>query len=469
MVFSSAIFMFWFLAAVLVTYYIAPVKARNAVLLFYSLFFFYAWDVPGYALIMLFSTAFNFFCGIAIGKFREKSNEKAANATLVMSVVGSIAVLAFFKYTNLFISTISDVLGASLPLLDLALPIGISFYTFQTMSYTIDVWRKECGVQKNFIDFAAYVTMFPQLIAGPIVRYADVEKQLATRKETVDAFGYGVVRFTIGLAKKVIIANGAGAIFSQITAMTNPPVLTAWIGAVAYTFQIYFDFSGYSDMAIGLGKMFGFTFLENFDYPYISKSITEFWRRWHISLSTWFKEYVYIPLGGNRKGIRRQIINILVVWGLTGFWHGAKWNYLFWGLYFGVILILEKLFLLKLLQKIPKVFSHIYTMFLVIIGWVIFANENFADMLAFLKNLFCSANGFADGYSVYLLLSNIALWIVAIVCSTTLVKRANAFLKEHVNAKVLDAVKIVFVAVLAVVSIAYMVGESYNPFLYFRF
>lgn len=469
MVFSSSIFMFWFLPAVLLFYYIAPKKARNAVLLIFSLFFFYAWDVPGYAIIMLFSTAFNFFCGMAIGKFRAADNEKAAKATLVVSVVGSLFVLAFFKYTNLFLSAASDILNVHLPLLKLALPIGISFYTFQTMSYTIDVYRKHCSVQRNFIDFAAYVTMFPQLIAGPIVRYADVEVQLNTRKENFNDFAYGVGRFVIGLAKKVIIANGAGAIYSEISAMSDMPVLTCWIGAVAFTFQIYFDFSGYSDMAIGLGKMFGFTFLENFNFPYVSTSITEFWRRWHISLGTWFREYVYIPLGGNRLGIKRQIINLLIVWGLTGFWHGASWNYLLWGLYFGVILILEKLFLLKFLNKIPKFLCHIYTMFLVIIGWVIFANESFLSMLSYLKHMFCSSSGFLNDYSLYLITSNIVLLAAAAICSGTALKKLNTLLKNKLNPTVYYVLKAAVLTILLIVSIGYMVGESYNPFLYFRF
>ncbi len=467
MVFSSSIFMFGFLAAVLPLYFLCPKKYRNLVLLIFSLFFFYAWDMPLYSLIMVFSTVFDYFNGLAIERYRNKGNQKGAKAVLIISVVGNLAILCFYKYTNLFVTGINSILSTNIPLLNLALPIGISFYTFQTMSYTIDVYLGNCSVQKNIVNFATYVTMFPQLIAGPIVRYVDVERELNYRKETLKDFGLGVKRFVYGLAKKVLLANTAGAIWTEISAMQNPPVLTAWLGAIAFSFQIFFDFAGYSDMAIGMGHMLGFKFLENFNLPYISRSITEFWRRWHISLGTWFKEYVYIPLGGNRKGLKRQILNLLIVWALTGFWHGASWNYLLWGLYFGIILILEKLFLLKALDKCPKFIRHVYSLFLIIIGWVIFANEDFTQLGLYLKNLFYSPNGFANGYTLYLTLSNLALWILATVFSTALPSKISGYINRKHSAP--EWLKATGLVVLLIISIAFMVGESYNPFLYFRF
>ena len=469
MVFSSPIFIFGFLPAVLAAYYLSPRRFKNTVLLIFSLFFFYAWDKPFYAVIMMATTAFDFAAGFVIGRLKAKGSRRNQKIALTVSVVVNIGLLAFFKYTDLFINGVNSLFDTGIPVLNLVLPIGISFYTFQAMSYTIDVYRGDCEVQRNFIDFATYITMFPQLIAGPIVRYSTVEKALKCRRESFEDFGSGVVRFTEGLAKKILLANGIGAIFNEISAMQSRPVMTTWLGALAFTFQIYFDFSGYSDMAIGMGRMFGFEFSENFRYPYISKSITEFWRRWHISLGTWFKEYVYIPLGGNRKGIGRQIINLLIVWALTGFWHGASWNYLLWGLYFGVILILEKLFLLKLLNRCPKAVGHIYSLFLIIIGWVIFANENFGDMLRFFKNLFVSDAGFSDGYSGFLWLSNLTLLVLAAVCSTALPKKAFYALKARLKPPVFTAVLTVSTAALFLVSVLFMVGESYNPFLYFRF
>lgn len=467
MVFSSSIFMFGFMAAVLPCYFLAPKKWRNLVLLIFSLFFFYAWDMPLYSLIMIFSTVFDYFNGWAIGHYRAKGNEKATKAILILSIVGNLGILCFYKYTDLFLNGINSLFDTGIPLLNLALPIGISFYTFQTMSYTIDVYLGNCNVQRNIINFGTYVTMFPQLIAGPIVRYVDVEREINNRRENFKDFSYGVKRFVYGLAKKVLLANTAGAIWDEISVMQNPPVLTAWIGAIAFSFQIFFDFAGYSDMAIGMGRMLGFKFLENFNLPYISKSITEFWRRWHISLGTWFKEYVYIPLGGNRKGLLRQILNLLIVWALTGFWHGASWNYLLWGLYFGVILILEKLFLLKLLKKAPSFVSHIYSIFLIIIGWVIFANEDFGDLYRYFINLFYSRNGFADGYTLYLLLSNLLLWLLATVFSTALPAKVSGILSKKVKSP--EILKAIGLLILLLISIAFMVGESYNPFLYFRF
>lgn len=462
-------FLFGFLAVVLPLYFLCPKKYRNLVLFLTSLMLFYAWDMPSYALIMLFTITFDYFAGRLIGHFQYLWKYKAAKATLIVTTVVNIGMLAFFKYTNLFIEGVNSLADTGIPLLDVTLPIGISFYTFQTMSYVIDVYRRRCDVQKNFIDFGAYVTMFPQLIAGPIVRYVDVEKELGNRRENLADFSEGVKRFAYGLSKKIIIANSMGEIWEEISAMQNPPVLTAWIGALAFTFHIFFDFAGYSDMAIGMGKMMGFRFPENFDLPYISRSITEFWRRWHMTLGTWFREYVYIPLGGNRRGKFRQIINLLIVWGLTGFWHGASWNFLLWGLYFGIILILEKLFILKVLDRIPRIFSHIYTMFLVVIGWVIFANDKFPALAAYFKNLFVSPVGNADGYSLYLITSNLVLWILAVVFSTALPRMLGEKLQRLPCKRLLSVIEIISVTALLIVSLSLMVGGGYNPFLYFRF
>ena len=364
--------------------------------------------------------------------------------------------------------------GVEMPQLNLPLPIGISFYTFQAMSYLIDLYRGDVPVQRNIISFGTYVSLFPQLIAGPIVRMRTVVGELADRRENFDDFSSGVKRFVTGLGKKVLIANTVGAVWSQISAMDirELPVLTAWIGLFAFTFQIYFDFSGYSDMAIGLGWMFGFHFLENFDYPYISKSITEFWRRWHISLSSWFKEYVYIPLGGNRKGFPKQIRNILIVWLLTGFWHGASWNFVAWGLYFGVLLIVEKLFLLRFLKKLPAFFQHVYTMLLVMLGWAIFSFDSLGNGIAYIRALF---GGYGqpiwDGGGVYLLYTNIALLLIAAVGSTPLPKELWRRLEGRLSAHPipLGAMETCLVAAGMVLSIAFLVDASYNPFLYFRF
>ena len=345
MVFRSLMFLFVFLPSVLLIYYVCPKKFRNLVL-FVSSLVFYAWGEPVYIVIMIFSTVFDYFNGLLIEKYRQKGQLKKTKIVLINSIIINLAILFFFKYTDFFINNINLLLSSNIQTLDLALPIGISFYTFQTMSYTIDVYRGEVKAQKNIISFGAFVVLFPQLVAGPIVRYKTIATQLDERKESQEQFANGVHRFIIGLGKKVLLANNIGLVWEQISSynIETLSTATAWIGAIAFSFQIYFDFSGYSDMAIGLGKMFGFNFLENFNYPYISKSITEFWRRWHISLGTWFKEYVYFPLGGNRGGKAKQIRNIFIVWGLTGFWHGASWNFVVWGLYFAVLLIFEKCF-----------------------------------------------------------------------------------------------------------------------------
>ena len=466
MVFSSTVFLLLFLPLVALVYFLCPRKARNTVLLIASLLF-YGWGEPKYILIMLFSTVFDYCNGRGIGYFRDQGREKAAKAVMWVSVVGNLAILAFFKYTDFAIDNINSLLNAGIPALGLALPIGISFYTFQTMSYTIDVYRGLVKPCRNILDVGAYVTLFPQLIAGPIVQYKTVEHELLNRRESVFEASRGMQRFVVGLAKKVLIANQVGALWEQIAAMSEPSAAVAWLGVLAYTFQIYFDFSGYSDMAIGLGHLFGFRFLENFEHPYESRSVTEFWRRWHISLSTWFREYVYIPLGGNRKGKARQVLNLLIVWGLTGFWHGASWNFLLWGLYYALLLILEKLFLLKWLDKLPKVVRHIYTIFCFMIGWTLFAITDMGQLGQYFSAMFTAP--LWDGAAAYLLRSNVVLLVLAAVGSTTLPVRVFNAVESRLGDKAAVALRSVGVALLLLLSVAFLVGDSYNPFLYFRF
>ena len=432
MVFSSTIFLCVYLPLVLLGYYICPKKGRNLFLLIVSLVF-YAWGEPKYVFLMIFSILVNYIFGRLMDKNRGR--QKRMKLLLVLSVVIDIGLLSVFKYTDFIITNVNAIFGSSFDLLNIALPIGISFYTFQAMSYTIDVYRNDVRVQKNLIDFGMYITMFPQLIAGPIVRYADVQDQLAERSVTTADFSEGVMRFVVGLGKKVLLANQMGAVWSEIYALGGDvSALMAWTGAIAYTFQIYFDFSGYSDMAIGLGRMFGFKFPENFRYPYQSVSITDFWRRWHITLSTWFKEYLYIPLGGNRCGLARQALNLLIVWSLTGFWHGAGWNFVMWGLYYFVILFIEKLFLLKALDKLPKLFRHVYALLLIVIGWVIFASDDVGVLLPYLGSMF-GANGAVGGMDVYTLFTKAVLLIICCVASTELPKRLFLSATGAMNAK----------------------------------
>ncbi len=467
MVFSSLLFLFRFLPIVILGYFILPRKFRNLFLLLFSLFF-YAWGEPTYIVLMLFSIVVNYVGGIFVDKYKARGSSKGAKTALIVSMVIDIGLLGIFKYTGFFLENVNAIMKTDL-VLSIVLPIGISFYTFQMMSYVIDVYRGDTKVQKNIINFGCYVSLFPQLIAGPIVQYKTVAEQLETRVETIDSFGEGVGRFTAGLSKKVLIANNLGVLWDTVSAsdLSALPALTAWLGILAFTFQIYFDFSGYSDMAIGLGKMFGFEFLENFDYPYISRSITEFWRRWHISLGTWFRDYLYIPLGGNRQGLLKQIRNIAIVWLMTGIWHGASWNFALWGLYFGVILILEKLFLLKLLNKLPSFVSHIYSIFLFVYGWVIFALEDTSDIFVFTKALFGNA-GFLNRESMYLLLNFGLLLIIAGIFSTPLPKKLFQGLEKRLPkvSFVLTALGVAFAFVLSVV---YITASSYNPLLYFRF
>lgn len=472
-VFSSLLFLFIFFPIVLALYFITPKKFRNLVLFLSSLVF-YAWGEPVYVVIMLFSTVVDYTHGMLVDRFKKAGDDKKAKLAVASSMIINLALLGFFKYSDFIIANINAVFGTSIGLLNLPLPIGISFYTFQTMSYTIDIYRGDAKVQKNIISFGAYVALFPQLIAGPIVRYQTIADQLDKRHENFDKFSYGITRFIMGLGKKVLLANNIGYLWSQISAspVSEISVLGAWLGIIAFTFQIYFDFSGYSDMAIGLGSMFGFKFLENFNYPYTSTSITDFWRRWHISLGTWFKEYVYIPLGGNRHGFAKQIRNIFIVWLLTGIWHGASWNFIVWGLYFGILLMVEKLFLLKYLEKLPRVFGHIYTMLLVIISWVIFAFDSLSQGIDYIKAMFGGYGApFVDMNTMYLGYTNAVLILILIVACTDYPKKLylklKGFIDKHdVVAAVIENIVMITIMLL---SVAYLVDASYNPFLYFRF
>ena len=474
MVFSSLLFLFRFLPIVLLAYYILPKKCRNFVLFLSSLIF-YAWGEPVYVVLILLSTCVDYAAGLAVHYFKEKGKMSGAKVMVACSAVINLALLGFFKYAGFFLQIVHQLTGLAMPELHLALPIGISFYTFQTMSYTIDVYRGDAKMQKNFITFGAYVALFPQLIAGPIVRFKDVAEQLDHRKETISQFSKGILRFMVGLGKKVLIANQVGALWSQIAAMPDSELTTAmaWLGVVAFTLQIYFDFSGYSDMAIGLGAILGFHFPENFNYPYIATSVTDFWHRWHISLSTWFKEYVYIPLGGNRKGLPRQILNVLIVWTLTGIWHGAGWNFLFWGLWFALFLILEKLFLGELLKNAPVVFGRVYTLTVVLISWVFFALEKPGEILAYLQAMFgLNGVGLMNTQAMFLGNEYLVLLIIALVACLPVGSLLIHRLKSSKTGPAMALYRVgekVIPAALLILSVAYIVDASYNPFLYFRF
>ena len=469
MVFSSLTFLFLFFPIVIGVYYLCPRALRNLWLLAASLLF-YAWGEPVYIRLMVASILFNYLCGLGVAALQKQEKKGIAKALLILCVVGNIGALGVFKYADLLIGTINGIAGSHLALLELALPIGISFYTFQALSYVIDVYRGTVAAQKNPITFGTYIALFPQLIAGPIVQYKTVQEQLSCRRETAAQFAAGIGRFTVGLGKKVLIANQVGALWDTVSALPQAQLAagTAWLGALAFTFQIYFDFSGYSDMAIGLGKMLGFEFLENFDYPYLSRSITEYWRRWHISLGTWFREYVYIPLGGNRHGLSRQILNLIIVWGLTGLWHGASWNFLLWGLYYGVILIVEKVWLLRPLQKAPAAVQHLYSLLLIILGWIIFALTDFSAIGGYFAALF-GAHGGLDSSTMYLLTSNLILLVIAGFASTRLPAKLAAGFVQRLTPAGQTAVKCVFYTGVLLMCIAFLVGDSYNPFLYFRF
>lgn len=466
MLFSSIPFLYYFLPCTLLLYFLSPKKGKNIVLLISSLVF-YAWGEPKNIILMLISILSGYLFGLLIEKFR---GGPFAKVFLGLSVFVSIGMLAVFKYTDFFISNINTFTKASIPLLKIALPIGISFYTFQILSYTIDVYRGSVPAQKNFISLATYIALFPQLIAGPIVRYIDIEKQLKDRPQDFEHIAIGIRRFIIGLSKKVLLANAFGELTSIIQASSDPSVLFYWLYAVSFTLQIYFDFSGYSDMAIGLGKIFGFTFLENFNYPYISKSITEFWRRWHISLGSWFRDYVYIPLGGNRCGKGKWLRNILVVWFLTGFWHGASWNFILWGLFYAVLLLLEKFFLLKYLEK-SKVLSHVYVMLFVIFGFVLFNADTLSDAVKTIKGMLglLSVPAISTEFIYYLKSFGFTL-ILGILASTPLCKKLYLSVSQKkTGAKMLNLLEIPFLLLLFITVTAYLVDGSFNPFLYFRF
>ena len=464
MVFSSLVFMFAYLPITLLAYYLVPRQGRNIFLFIVNLIF-YGWGEPKLVLLMVFNIFFNYIGGWLVDKYRADAKKK--KLFLILTCVLDIGILAVFKYTGMITETLNMLPFLNIPELQISLPIGISFYTFQTMSYVIDVYRDDAPVSKNFINFGTYVALFPQLIAGPIVRYRDVAEQLVNRRETLEMFTKGVKLFMVGLAKKVIIANTMGTLTTNIFATTDENgVVGTWVGMIAYTFQIYFDFSGYSDMACGLGNMMGFEFLKNFNYPYIAKSITDFWRRWHISLSTWFKEYVYIPLGGNRKGVKRQILNLLIVWGLTGLWHGAAYNFVLWGLYYGLLLILEKFVLKKFLDRLPSFVQHIYTLFIIIIGWGLFYFTDVGQLGEFMVDLFNFGNEICGAQAFNLIMSNLPMLIIAAVASTPLAAMLyNRF--EHTRFMWIPET-LYCMGVLAV-STASLVNQSYNPFLYFRF
>lgn len=464
MVFSSLVFMFAYLPITLLAYYLVPRQGRNIFLFIVNLIF-YGWGEPKLVLLMVFNIFFNYIGGWLVDKYRADAKKK--KLFLILTCVLDIGILAVFKYTGMITETLNMLPFLNIPELQISLPIGISFYTFQTMSYVIDVYRDDAPVSKNFINFGTYVALFPQLIAGPIVRYRDVAEQLVNRRETLEMFTRGVKLFMVGLAKKVIIANTMGTLTTNIFATTDENgVVGTWVGMIAYTFQIYFDFSGYSDMACGLGNMMGFEFLKNFNYPYIAKSITDFWRRWHISLSTWFKEYVYIPLGGNRKGVKRQILNLLIVWGLTGLWHGAAYNFVLWGLYYGLLLILEKFVLKKFLDRLPLFVQHIYTLFIIIIGWGLFYFTDVGQLGEFMVDLFNFGNGICGDQAFNLIMSNLPMLIIAAVASTPL---ATMLYNRFEHRRFMWIPETLYCMGVLAVSTASLVNQSYNPFLYFRF
>lgn len=466
MVFASVPFLFVFLPAVLAAYFLCPRRWHNAVLLVFSLFF-YAWGEPVYILLMLSSITVSFLAGRALGRAHTPARRRAV---LSASVAYHLLTLGFFKYADFLIGTVNSLFGLSLPLLSLPLPIGISFYTFQTLSYIVDVYRGVCAPQRRWDWLAMYVSLFPQLIAGPIVRYQTVEQQIAHRTVSRAQCAEGVRRFTVGLVKKVLLANSIGLVFTQILGNGALPqsVLAAWVAVAAYTFQIYFDFAGYSDMAIGLGKLFGFTFEENFNLPYLSRSITEFWRRWHISLGTWFRDYVYIPLGGNRCGWGRQLFNIAVVWLLTGLWHGASWNFVLWGAYYAVLLMVEKLGLLRVLARLPRMLQHAYALFFIVVGWALFACTEPGQLSGVFGALFgLSGVPLYDASSLFLLKNNVLLWLLLVFANTASFARLHThLLSRRWYAEVLCPLGL---AAALLACTAFIVSGSFNPFLYFRF
>jgi len=466
MLFSSIPFLYYFLPAVVLLYVIAPKCIKNSVLLLASLVF-YAWGEPKYVVLMTVTIILGYVLGLLIEKYQGK---KLSRLFLILSLVIDLGFLAYFKYADFFISNFNAVTGIGVPLLRIALPVGISFYTFQILSYTVDVYRGGVAAQKNIINLATYISLFPQLIAGPIVRYSDIALQLETRTHSFEKVAVGIRRFVIGLGKKILIADVLAGLGTSFAESADKSVVFFWLYSISYALQIYFDFSGYSDMAIGLGKMFGFDFLENFNYPFISGSITEFWRRWHMSLGTWFRDYVYIPLGGNRCSKLRNIFNIFVVWMLTGFWHGASWNFILWGVFFGIALLIEKMWLLKHLKKM-KVLNHIYVLVLVLFSFVLFASVDLSQLGANVGGLF-GAGGipFINAETVYYLRSYAVVLVLAIIGATPLVKTVATKIKEKAaGAKIMNVLEPIALVALILVMTAYLVDGSFSPFLYFRF
>ncbi len=463
MIFSSLFFMFVFLPLVLIVYYLVPRKFKNLCLFIFSLVF-YAWGEPVYVFLMLFTTVFDYIAGHLIDKYR--SEPVKARVFLIISICVNLGLLGFFKYSDLLVGTFNSISGLSVPLPAVVLPIGISFYTFESLSYSIDIYRGEAPAQRNIIDFGAYISFFPHLVAGPIVRYEDLADQLNNRQETLEKFTVGSKRFMVGIFKKVLLANNLAILADKVQYMGNPTTLSAWLGALAFTFQIYFDFSGYSDMAIGLANMFGFKIPENFNLPYISHSVSEFWRRWHITLGTWFREYVYIPLGGNRCSTLKNVRNLAIVWVLTGIWHGASWNFALWGAYYAVLIICEKLFLQKWLDKIPRFFQWLYAFLAAVIGWVFFSYLDIHKAFGMICAMFGFASG-ADRLGIYSLLTYTPILIVAAICSTSLVGNLTEKLRQSGTVgKIIWSVG--FVGLFAV-SMTFLVSNAYSPFLYFRF
>ena len=463
MVFSSITFLYFFLPAVLLIYYISPKKIKNIVLLLSGLFF-YAWGEPVYVVIMIFSSFIDYAAGLIIDKYDD--NQKKRTAALLVFLIINLGLLGVFKYSGFF----AGIFGIEIK--QLPLPIGISFYTFQSMSYTIDMYMRKIKVQRSFLNFATYVSLFPQIVAGPIVRYEDVQNEIDSRKTNIFLLGEGAGIFVRGLSKKVLLANNIGLLWTEIKGMeySELSAATAWIGILAFTFQIYYDFSGYSDMAVGLGKMLGFNFPENFDHPYISRSVSEFWRRWHITLGSWFKSYVYIPLGGNRCGKLKTLRNTLIVWGLTGFWHGASWNFIIWGLYFGGFIILEKIWLGKKLERLPSLLSIFYTFFIVVIGWVLFDTANLSSAGEFYKAMFGGNGKLFDSIAFYELKNYALIFLLCIIGSGNFMKNLYDKLKRSFSmSKVLSNVMPLVQTAMMLICTAFLVDASYNPFLYFRF
>ncbi len=472
MVFSSATFLIIFLPVTMVLYYLLGVTitkstaVKNLILLIASLIF-YAWGEPVYIILMLISICFNFFVGKDMDQAKRMNRKKKVRTLFISAVIFNIGVLGFFKYSNFLIENIANITGLGIRPLNLPLPVGISFYTFQILSYIIDLYNGNIRAQRRFLSFALYVSLFPQLIAGPIVKYKDISDQLMYRKEDLSSFSKGLNRFVFGLSKKLILANTLGSVYSfvQDAGTDNISMLTAWVGIICYTLQIYFDFSGYSDMAIGLGGIFGFSFCENFNYPYIAVSVTDFWRRWHMSLSSWFRDYVYIPLGGNRCKIPRVILNLLIVWMLTGFWHGASWNFLLWGLFYGILLILEKYVLAGVINKIPKGLRWFITMICVMVGWVLFSAPSMGEALNYIGAMFGYAISFVDSFGAFILFTNLVLIIIAAICATPIYTALSVRLGEKRFSKLM----VVVTPVLFLLCVIFMISETYNPFLYFRF